>query len=443
MALRDLYLRRRFLEAVIALVLAGFLAYWFPRFQVVLTFLLLAFAFLLALDVVWLFRPAKNALFARRVCSQKFSNGDANAVDLYLENRLPFKVHLNVIEELPFQFQKRDQAFSLSLDSGAEKRLSYTMVPKKRGVYKFGAINVFASAYIGLVSRRFRFDQQQEVSVYPSFMQMRHYELLAISNRLHLAGLKKQRRPGSSKEFEQIDPYVPGDDYRRMNWKATARHNALMVNRYQDEKSQKVYCLIDKGRAMKMPFEQLTLLDYAINASLVISNIAIQKSDKAGVITFQDKIDSMLPPSSRRGQIKSIMELLHREKTHYRESDLENLYVHLRRHAGSRSLMLLFTNYESIVSLRRQLPMLRLIARKHLLVVVLFQNTEVARVTRTKAGSLQDIYVKGLSEDLLYQKRLMKKELATHGIETILTPPKELTINTINKYLELKSRGRV
>src|SRR5690606_40532545 len=123
----------------------------------------------------------------------------------------------------------------------------------------------------------FRVSQNKTVPVYPSFRQMRKYELPAISNRLTEFGIKKIRRIGQNREFEQIKEYVVGDDYRTINWKATARRGTLMVNTYQDERAQQVYAVIDKGRTMKMPFEGMTLLDYDINASLVISNIAIRK----------------------------------------------------------------------------------------------------------------------------------------------------------------------
>ena len=139
---------------------------------------------------------------------------------------------------------------------------------------------------------------------------MRKYELMAISNRLVELGIKKIRKIGHNLEMESIKEYVVGDDYRTINWKATARKGELMVNNYQDEKSQQVYSLVDKSRVMQMPFEGMSLLDYAINASLVISNIAVKKEDKAGLITFQHKIGTLLPASSRNNQVQLIMQAL-------------------------------------------------------------------------------------------------------------------------------------
>ena len=136
-------------------------------------------------------------------------------------------------------------------------------------------------APLQLVKRRYIFPARQVVKVYPSYVQMRRYQLLAVSNRLQEAGVKRIRKIGHSMEFEQIKEYVRGDDYRTINWKATARKDGLMVNNYTDERSQQIYCLINKGRVMKMPFEGMTLLDHAINASLVLVECGIGKTGQS------------------------------------------------------------------------------------------------------------------------------------------------------------------
>jgi uncharacterized protein (DUF58 family) len=281
------------------------------------------------------------------------------------------------------------------------------------------------------------------VPVYPSYVQMRKYELMAISNKLTETGIKKIRRIGHNLEFELIKEYVPGDDYRTINWKATARRQHLMVNHYQDERSQQVYCLIDKGRVMQMPFNGMSLLDYAINASLVISNIAIKKSDKAGLITFQDKIGTTLPASKRNKQMMQIMEVLYNQKTAYRESDFSVLYSHVRRKITQRSLLLLFTNFESIYGLHRQLAYIKSLSRQHLVVVIFFENTEVTKLIDQQATDLREVYYKAVAEKFNFEKRLIVKELNKNGVQALLTSPEKLTVNTINKYLELKARGMI
>jgi len=438
---QQFYLTPRFywvFLVAIALLVNGF--WWPPAYWLGLAAGSLSLG-ITAGEAFWLFGRGP-LLFARRQCRDRFSNGDDNPVDLYLENLRPQNLELRIIDELPPQFQRRDFQEFLALPPYAEKMLRYQLKPRKRGPYRFGALQVFVSAFAGMCSRRLSFHPEgQEVAVYPSFVQMRQYELLAISQQLQVRGLKKVRPSGLSREFEQIERYVSGDDYRRINWKATARKNSLMVNHYQDERSQNLISAIDKGRAMKMPFAQMTLLDYAINASLVLSNIALRKGDRAGLCTFQDRVEGEVLPEARSGQLLRIMEQLYREKTSFRESDLQSLYRWLRTRVNQRSLVLLYTNFESLVSMRRQQRALRLIGKQHLLLVVIFINTELEAVQRQKAQKPEDIYVKALAENLSLEKEQMQVELQQQGIQCLLTRPQELNARLINRYLELKGRG--
>ena len=265
--------------------------------------------------------------------------------------------------------------------------------------------------------------------------------LLAFSNKIFEYGLKKIRRIGHTMEFEQIKDYVQGDDLRNINWKATAKSNKLMVNQYQDERSQPVYSVIDKGRVMKMPFEGLSLLDYAINAALVISNVALKKQDKAGIFSFSRKVENKVVAERRPSQMNSILETLYNVSTDFAESDFSRLYIDIKRNLNQRSLLLLYTNFETLDGLHRQLPYLKGIAKNHLLVVVFFQNTELNDLIHKKAETIQEVYDKVIAEKFMLEKRLIVNELKKYGIYSVLTQSENLTLDTINKYLEIKARG--
>lgn len=402
----------------------------------------LVFPCIVGADLLLLWSRRKG-ITAHRELMEKLSNGDLNDIHIQVENRYPFPVFLSVIDELPFQFQARDLAFNLMLAPFRARRITYRVRPVKRGEYVFGAVNIFVSSLLGFLQRRYKFDQDRMVPVYPSFIQMRRYELLAISNRLNEAGIKKIRRVGQNMEFDQIKEYVAGDDPRRVNWKATARRNRIMVNTYQDEKSQQVYSLIDMGRVMQMPFEQMTLLDYAINASLVISNIAMLKYDKAGVMTFSHRVHKTLPAERKGLQMHKIMELLFGAKTGFLESDYGKLYANVKQRITQRSLLLLFTNFETLSSMQRQLQYFRRLAKDHLLVVIFFENTELRAFLDKAPNTMQEIYYQTIAEKFTYEKKLIVKELEKYGIHAVYTAPQNLTVNTINKYLELKARGLI
>jgi uncharacterized protein (DUF58 family) len=285
------------------------------------------------------------------------------------------------------------------------------------------------------------FENGHMVPTYPSYIQLRKYDLMAFSNNLFQYGVKKIRRIGHTIEFEQIKEYVQGDDIRTLNWKATAKKNSLMVNQFQDEKSQSVYMVIDKGRVMKMPFNQLSLLDYAINATLVLSNVILKKHDKAGMFTFSKKVENRVMAEKRLSQMQLIMDSLYNVKTDFFESDYSRLYVDIKKNINHRSLVLLYTNFETLDGLHRQLPYLKGIAKSHLLVVVFFQNTELNEIIHKKSETVQEVYDKVIAEKFAFEKRLIVNELKKYGIYSVLTQPENLTLDTINKYLEIKARG--
>lgn len=439
---RTLYLNNRIFIVIGIIVAIFILAFVLTSFVVLPKILFFLFIAVLLTDAILLYR-ARKGLHGYRFTPERLSNGDENELQIHVENFYPFTISLQVIDEIPHQFQKRDFNFVLSLKPGEPKVLRYFLRPVKRGEYSFGAVNAYVSSPLGLFSRRFRFSADALVPVYPSYIQMRKYELMAISNRLTETGIKKIRKIGQNMEFELIKEYVSGDDIRTINWKATARKNSLMVNHYQDERSQQVYSVVDKGRVMQMPFNGMSLLDYAINASLVISNIAIKKSDKAGLITFQDRVAATVSAGKQKSQMAHIMEVLYNQKTAYRESDFSSLYLHVRRKITQRSLLLLYTNFESIYGLQRQLPYLKRLASQHLLVVIFFENTEMRSLLQEPANDLRQVYHKAIAEKFSYDKKLIVKELSRNGIQALLTPPENLTVNTINKYLELKARGMI
>lgn len=451
------FVRALFVSLRVWLILLGFvvafvLAYVLPLLLPLLEIAFVVFLLLLVLDAVLLFRQSQvgsqPVFFARRALPERLSNGDDNPITLYLESRYPFNAPVEIIDEIPFQFQRRNVLFLSEVKPNEIRQIRYDLRPTRRGEYSFGAINVYVMTPMRLLKRRFQFEQGRLVPVYPSYLQMRQYELLAASNRLTELGIKKIRRIGHSMEFEQVRPYTQGDDLRTINWKATARRSDpnqsnLVVNAYTDERSQAVYCLIDKGRVMRSPFEGLTLLDYAINASLVLSNIALIKQDRAGLVTFSDKIGQVVPAERRPGHMLKILEVLYRQKTRYLETDFEALYATIRTQVRQRGLLLLFTNFETISGMRRQLPYLRRLAKDHLLLVVFFDNTELRSLLDTPAHTTEEVYLKTIAEKFSYEKRQIVKELQQYGIQSILTAPKDLTANTVNKYLELKARGMI
>lgn len=438
----NLFLTTRFYLATglcIVLFIASF--FYAPLLQLPKV-LLAAVTVLIVIDYLFLFVVSKDP-YGKRIMADRLSNGDENKIELQVVNRMPFTVTMEIIDELPVQFQKRDWKLLYRFAANEQKNIIYKLRPVERGEYHFGNIILYVRSLLGLLMRRHDIVAGETVPVYPSFLQLRKYELLSQTTIQTEHGNKRMRKIGHSMEFEQIKEYVRGDDIRTINWKATARKGSLMVNNYTDEKSQQVYCIIDKGRLMKMPFNELTLLDYAINSTLVLSNVCLQKQDRVGVMTFANKMGSLIAADKKPIQRENILQLLYNQETAFLESDYEMLYMQIRNRIKHRSLLILYTNFESLSGLRRQLNYLRSIARHHLLMVVFFENTELHQLSQLDASNLEEVYIKTIAEKFEYEKRLIVKELQIHGILAVLTTPEMLTVNAVNKYLELKARQAI
>ncbi|MEO6135032.1 MAG: DUF58 domain-containing protein, partial [Ginsengibacter sp.] len=386
---------------------------------------------------------AKRLPSAKRIIADRLSLAEENKIEWLVQNAYNFPVYAELIDEFPEQFQLRNYSRKIYLRGRSQKKVSFFLKPLQRGEYDFGDIYLYVSSPVRLMTRRIKMPATQCVPVYPAFARLHKYELISHTTLSYEGGNVRMRKIGQSMEFEQIKDYVAGDDIRTLNWKASARKGGLMVNSFMEERSQQVYCIIDKGRLMKMPFDGLTLLDYAINSILVLSNVCLRKQDRVGLITFSNKVGNMLPADRKPVQMENILQMLYKQETDFLESDFEMLYKQIRNKIRHRSLLILFTNFESLSGLNRQVDYLRSIAKHHLLMVVFFENIELEKLTERKTKNVEDVYIQTIAEKFSFEKRLIAKELKKYGILSILSSPQKLTVKTINKYLELKARQAI
>ncbi len=439
---RNIYLTNRLFWVIAAIVVVFALGFSIPVCVYIAQAMILLAVAAVVTDGLLLFNGRTRITGVRRT-SNVLSLSDDNHVFLDLRSAARIPLQLRVIDELPYQLQKRDLELQLQLQPGKHLRIEYTVRPTLRGAYAFGHILVYISSTLHLLERRIVTGTPQTVPVYPSLIQMRAYELKTISRISFFSGVKKMPRIGHSYEFDQIKQYVRGDDIRHINWKATGRTSQLMVNHYEEERSQQIFCIIDKSRSMKMPFNGLSLMDYAINTTLTISNIAMRKEDRVGLISFSDRMETRLAPDKHPRQLRKLMDALYNEKETFTEANYELLYPFVRNYIRVRSLIFLFTNFESLYAIERAVNILRKLNKLHLLVVVFFENSEISAYAREDAHTLEEIYLTTVADKFAVEKQQIQKELVRYGIQTIITRPEDLSINTINKYLELKARGLI
>jgi len=437
----QLYFRNRVYTSL------GFIVGLFVLSYVVSWLYYVAWMVLLLLFVLGLFeffrlkKYLSNISFSRNV-HDKLALGDLQRINYHLRNEnYSANITASLVDEFPYQFQYRTPVKADFILEENASEIEYPAQPLERGVYEFGDIHLFIKvSFPGLLEMRKTKSSKKEVAVLPSFIQMKKYDLMIFSKTAQYAGIRRVRELGESDEFEHIKPYVSGDNIKSINWRATSRKGELMVNRYENSKSQMVYILVDKGRSMKMPFEGLTLLDYAINTTLVLSNVVLKKYDKAGLVTFSDRIGSILTAESHAHQLQKINQHLYKQQTDFNESNIELLYQVVLNKITRRSILFMITNFETLEDFRRNLNYLRAINKKHLLIVIMFVNTELDDVKYRETNYVYDVYFKTFAQKYAYDKEKIAKEMRSHGIQVVLTKPENLSINVLNKYLEIKAR---
>ncbi len=432
---------QRFYVTAMGLSVLFVFSFWWPVLFYLANVGLWALGVLVIFEALLLF--VFGGISAERYLPKRLSNGDENPVRLTINIDYRFPFTGKWVDEIPGQLPTDNPEMKFSGRKPQEYQFQYQVRPFERGKYEFGMLNIEVTAMFGLVRRHFKLAQPQEVPCYPSFVHLRQYELMAQNTALTFGGLKKFRKIGQQKEFDQIKDYVIGDDIRKVNWAATARKSSLMVNQYQDEKAQQVIALIDGGRNMKIAFDGMDLVDYAINAALVFLNIALKKQDLVGLQCHDQQQQDWLKPSKHPQAMQLIQEKLYQFSPTFSETDFSQVYTRLRHQLRQRSMILLFTNFESERSLERQLPYFRKIARQHLLVVVLFINNTLQDMLQDPVTDSASAYRRGVAEKAQNEKQLMVRRLQQYGIHPILCRPEELTISTVNKYLELKARGLI
>lgn len=440
--MKSLFLNDRFYWMLGSMVILLLFSFAYPILFPVIQLLLIVFLIVCLFDAFIVYR-IKQGIVSGRFLPDQIGLGDDHEVIISIENNYSFPITVQVYDELPFQFQERDFMMESKLDQGKKQEFSYQVKPIERGEYLFAKLNVYVSSPIGLLQRQFVNNIEKVVKVYPSIFQMKNMELMALSRISTLEGIKRLRRIGHNYEFEQIKAYVRGDDIRSINWKSTGKHHEIMVNQFQDERAQQVYIVIDKSRSMELRFNEMRYLDYAINSALVMANIALKKYDKAGLISFSNKAGATLKAERSKIQLRKIIEQLYREKPSEFEANYDVLLALTRKMMYGRSLILLYSNFESISSLERVLPYLRRLNKIHLLVFIFFEDEEISHFAQKSTDNIDQIYQRTLAGKYLNQKRLMKSILQKHGIQTILTTPKNLNVSTLNKYLELKAKGLI
>lgn len=378
-----------------------------------------------------------------RIHDQRLSLGAENLVTVILANATPRPVAFTLRDEYPHEFPA-DAGFlrgTIPPYDVAEAR--YHVRPLRRGDYSFGDVVVRLRGPLGAIERQVRYRLGAEVRVYPNVLELRKYDLLARKGMLHELGLRVSRARGPGGEFERLRDYTPDDEFRRINWKATARRGHPIAAEYETERSQHVICAIDCGRLMAPPVGELMRLDYAVNTALMLSYVAGLRGDHVGVLAFADQVRAYVAPRRGKPQFQTLLETLYNLQPEPVESDHALALGYLSRRQRRRALIVLFTDLATPEAAGPLVTQLTRLARHHLPLCVTVSDPFIAGAAGQPVGDSEGLYRRAVAESLLDERRALLDRLQRGGVLTVDVPADRLSAGVVNTYLRLKAQGRL
>lgn len=385
--------------------------------------------------------PSSKDFEIERIGDNKLSIYEREKIRFRVYNKSNRKIYIEIKDEIPdFHFEAHKKISEGYIMPHSNKELEYEVIPQKRGAFKFGDVHIRYESNLKLCMKQIKLSLRKEYKVFPNLKDLRKYRLAVYNSKYYQTGKKPFKLLGKGSEFESLRDYVFGDEYRKINWKATARENKPIVNQYEPEKNQHVYMMIDTGRPMSFSVRGYKKLDVAINTALLLSDIVNQNGDKSGLMLFNAEVENMIMPGKGHNHRNSLMEALYNIEHTKDTSNYEEAFYHLKSKERRRSLIFLFTDFETIEEAEDMLRVLSVLSRNNIVVVILIKDEKLEKLTSMAAEDEHNIFSKGVALEMLKERKMIIQKLNSKGIMCIECRVEELAMNAINKYLYIKNR---
>lgn len=430
----------RLLYLLLAAGIAPFIAAWW--WQDARTFGLVYDIVLAAVIVAdYLLTQRPHLVNASRHVPERLSIGRNNAVNLTVLNLGSSDLHCLLRDDSPQSIESDTEIFEFDLKAGSKSELQYHLLPRQRGTYEFGDIHVRYLSFLHLFWRQIRLKARQPVKVFPD-LRMLHELSIKLSCSSELGEMHQHRR-GTGTDFASLKEYTVGDDSRSIDWKATARHDRPVVRMYEAEQEQTLLVLIDAGRMMVSDLDGLSRFDHALNSGLALALAGLSRNDQVGFGIFADKVMLYLPPRRGKGHLKRLLEAVFDVKPKVIEPDYTGCLSHFASAQKGRSLMVVLTDLTDPSGSQTLLTGLASLSPRHLPFCVTLKDRQVDKVAADQSLKIDRIYRRAVATDLVMQRELSWSVLARRGCLVLDCPPQELSSKLVDKYLEIKARGRL
>ena len=376
-----------------------------------------------------------------RNSGDKLSIYEKEAIGIQVYNKSSYKLHVELKDEIPdFYFQTENKTMRGTVMPREKKNFQYFIVPTKRGAFTFDNIHVKCEGRLKLCTKIFKVKLHQDYKVYPNMKNLRKYKINMCNNRSFKQGQKALRTIGKGTSFESLREYVAGDEYRKINWKATARGNKPILNQYEPEKNQHVHILIDTGRAMSYSVRGFRKLDLVVNTAIVLSDIVNQNGDKSGLMIFNTKVENMIMPGKGAGHRGEIMDALYHIDNTNQTSNYDEAFYYLKKKERHRSIIFFFTDFNTVEEAESILKILPVISKNNIVVIILIKNESIEVIGSLQIKSKEDLFNKGVALEILDERCKIISLLNRKGILCIECAPEKLEYTVVNKYIQVKNR---
>jgi uncharacterized protein (DUF58 family) len=412
-------------------------------FDVVMAYNFLIAALTIA-DYIAIPNPDAILSVERRV-DEKLSLGASNPVRVDVRSRWRRPLRVLVRDEPPYRFDliASPERELIVPPGNRPAQFSYHVTPPAKGDFAFGDVFVQYAGVLGLIVRMGRLKASQVVKVYPNLIETAKYEMLARRGRLMQVGIRSAKIRGGGAEFESLREYVPGDEYKKIDWSATARRGKLITRQYEAERSQNIVLMLDTGRTMLQPVQKMAKLDYVVNTALMLAYVAANSDDKVGLVAFDAEVRVFLPPAKSKAQVYRILESLYNLEARLVETDYPEAFQNLATRWRRRSLIVLFSDLVDPDSSAQILDAIPMLEERHRVVCVTVSDPHIIAAAKRVPETSGEVYAKAVAMQVLQERRQAINALKRRGVWTIDSPPEDLSADLINHYLDLKSRSLI
>lgn len=430
--------RGRLLLMMAAVLVPTIVGFWVPGLTEFGVFAAMGVFIAALVDAVTSPSPAK--IDVRREVAEVLSVGAHNPVRLLLRNRNRTPVRVNVHDEAPPPCECEDLPFEITLNPGKIHAHMYLVVPQHRGRNKFSTIFLHVTSRMGFWTLTQRLILTQPVKIYPDIQAVRGVELLARMNRLAEAGVRLSRLKGRGSEFDRLREYRREDEYRSIDWKATARHRELISREYVVEKNQNLLFVLDTGRSMQNEHEGITHFDRALNAVILLSYVALRQGDTVGILAGANEIVRWVSPVRGTNGVQSLIRQTYDLEATYEATDYSLLVEQLRTRYRKRSLVIFVTHALDEVHLNEIGQGMRQLRRPHLVLGALLRNVQLHEKMNAIPTTDREAFQIAAAAELVQSQMIQVQKLQKSGLLVLDSLPEEFSSGLISQYLEIKAR---